>query len=325
MAGQISHIAGLLKSKETIAVLTHNTADGDTLGTGIALSIALQSLQKNVSLIYEEEFPDNMSVLRTEHDFYLLLTENNADIVNREWDAIVAVDTADPKLLGKREQLLKRTGCLINIDHHISNFSYGHHNLIDVNVSATAEIMYHLIVELGVQLDNDIALAIYTGISTDTGGFSYSNTTGMCHKIAARTLDFNIDVAYLRYKFFDAISLGKLHCHGYVANTLTIHDDGKYAIAVVSAETLAELGASEEDCEGLVNIGRNVCGVEASFFAREVRPGEFRINLRSRGNIDVSKIARKFDGGGHKTAAGCILYAAPSDVRSILLEAIRNE
>ena len=324
MGDQISSIAELLKSKDKISVLTHNTADGDTLGSGIAISIALNSLGKDVSLIYEEDFPDNLSVLRTDHDFYVYLPDNEARVMDCRWDAVAVIDTADPKLLGKREQILGKTDCVVNIDHHISNNGYGNHNLIDVSVSATAEIAYHLIMELGVPLDSDMALSIYTGICTDTGGFSYSNTTGMCHKIAARTLDFGIDVAGLRYKFFDAITLGKLHCHGYVANTLTIHDDGKYAIAVVSAATLAEFGATEEDCEGLVNIGRNVTGVEASLFAREVRPGEFRINLRSRGNIDVSKIARKFNGGGHKTAAGCILAAEPHEVRSILLNALRN-
>ena len=325
MADQIRDTANLLKSKEKIAILTHNTADGDTLGSGIALSIALQKLGKDISLIYEEKFPDNMSVLRTEHDFYVFLPDDEAAIMKRMWDAVVMIDAADPKLLGKRRRILDNTDCVINIDHHISNQCCDMHKLIDVSVSATAELTYHLIMELGVPLDRDMALSIYTGISTDTGGFSYSNTTAMCHRIAARTLEFGIDVAGLRYKFFDAITIGKLHCHGYVANTLTIHDDGKYAIAVVSAETLKELGASEEDCEGLVNIGRNVCGVEASLFAREVRPGEFRINLRSRGNIDVSKIARKFEGGGHKSAAGCILYADPTDVRSMLLQAIRDQ
>ena len=321
MAARIRVIADLFRSKEHIAVLSHNTADGDTLGSCLAASIILQKMDKDVSFIYEEPFPDNVSILLTGHSFFSFMPDD-FEFVNRRWDAVVAFDAADPKLLGKRARLLEQTDCVINIDHHISNRGYGHFNLIDANASSTAEIVYHLMQELGMQLDRDMALAIYTGICTDTGGFSYSNTTSACHEIAAKTLEFDIDVANLRYRFFDAISLGKLHCYGYVANSIRLFEGGKYAVAVVSASTLAEIGAEESDCEGLVNIGRNIVGVEVSLFAREVRPGEFRINLRSRGDTDVSKIARKFNGGGHKLAAGCTVFAASSDIETILLKAL---
>ncbi|MCL2058903.1 MAG: bifunctional oligoribonuclease/PAP phosphatase NrnA [Oscillospiraceae bacterium] len=324
VAGQISLIAEALKTKGRIAVLSHNNADGDTLGSCIAACIALQKLGKDVSMIYEEDFPENMSDIRTGHDFYMLLPPGDDSALERKWDAIAVFDAADPKLLGRRAKLLEKAEFVVNIDHHISNYCFGDLNIVDADASSTAEIVYQLIEELGVPLDHDMALAIYAGICTDTGGFSYSNTTAVCHEIAARTLMFGIDVANLRFKFFDAISIGKLHCHGYVANTLKLHEGGKCAIVVVSAATLAELGATGEDCEGLVNIGRNIVGVKVSMFAREVRPGEFRINLRSRGDVDVSAIARLLDGGGHRSAAGCTIKAAPSEVEAILLGALRE-
>ena len=324
IAAQIRGIADLLKTKKRIAVLPHNTADGDTLGSCLAVCIALQKLDKDVSLIYEEIFPESLSILNTGHSFFTYLPEVMG-IGDRRWDAVAVLDVADPKLLGKRGELLKHTDCVINLDHHVSNFKFGHYNLIDAKASATAEIAYRLIAALGVPLDRDMALAIYTGICTDTGGFSYSNTSAESHKIAAITLEFGIDVEHLRYKFFDAITIGKLHCHGYVANTLRLYENGRYAIAVVSIATLEEIGATEADCEGLVNIGRNIVGVEVSLFAREIRPNEFRINLRSRGDTDVAEIARKFNGGGHKLAAGCTISAAPDDIETILLRALLPE
>ena len=342
----VREIAGVLKSKRSVAILTHNSADGDTLGSGLAMALALEKLDKRVSLIYEEQIPDDLSVLplypgiltylpddgegASERAFEsiherVLERRNTSEldrVCERGWDAIVVMDTADVKLLGKRARLLEQSGCVINVDHHVTNMGFGTYNLIDADASASAEIAYRLVLALGVPLDRDIALCIYTGICTDTGGFSYSNTSAECHEIAAKTLAFGLDVAHLRYKFFDQISLGKLHCTGYVANRLRFSKDGRHAVVVVPASALDELGADEADCEGLVNIGRNVLGVEVSVFAREVKPGEFRINLRSRGEYDVAAVARKFDGGGHKLAAGCTIHAAPSDIEAILFAAL---
>ena len=309
-------------SKERIAVFPHNSVDGDTLGSSLAATLALLKLGKRVSIIYEEDFPDHLSTLRTQRDFFIKYGADD-DFDGITWDAILVFDTADSKLLGRRERLLKQTDVLINVDHHITNKNFGGYNIIDPKASATAEMAYALVTELGVPMDYDIAIAIYTGISTDTGGFSYTNTTAASHEIAAETLRFDIDVAHLRFKYFDAISIGKLHCHGYVAKALNLYEDGRYAIAVVDAKAFAEIGAGEDDCEGLVNIGRNVVGVVVSALAREVRPGEFRVNLRARGDYDVAAVARRFHGGGHKAAAGCTITADANEIEGILLAALR--
>jgi phosphoesterase RecJ-like protein len=331
VSANIREIACILKTKERIAVLPHNSVDGDTLGSSLAACLALRKLGKRVSLIYEEDFPEHLSTLRTDRDFFVKFNGagdfagGTGDFAGVVWDAIIVFDTADPKLLGQRERLLSQTDALINVDHHITNKEYGKHNVIDPAASATAELSYRLILALGVRLDYDMALAIYTGISTDTGGFSYTNTTAASHEIAAKTLQFDIDVAHLRYKYFDAITIGKLHCHGYVANALKLHEGGRYAIVVVAASALAEIGAGEDDCEGLVNIGRNIVGVVVSAFAREVRPGEFRVNLRARGDFDVAAVARRFNGGGHRAAAGCTIMADARDIEGILLDALNAE
>ena len=349
---RIREIADIILTKNRIAVLTHNSADGDTLGSALAACLALRKLGKDASLVYEEAFPGHLSVLLFDKSIFSLYREGtgggggrpdsgggdgngcgggNVDgyaggehdsNVGGSWDAVITFDTAGVKLLGKRVAMLSQTDCVINVDHHITNENFGHYNLIDTNASSTAEIAFELIQAMGVELDCEIALAVYTGVCTDTGGFGYSNTTARSHEIAAKALECDIDVSYLRYKFFDEISSGKLQLYGYVARELKIVEDGRLAIVVVPARALKEIGASEEDCDGLVNIGRNIAGVEVSVFARETQPGEFRINLRSRGGYDVAEAARMLGGGGHKAAAGCTVFADPSLVEGILLSAV---
>ncbi|MDR3120401.1 MAG: bifunctional oligoribonuclease/PAP phosphatase NrnA [Clostridiales bacterium] len=306
-----------------IAVLVHNSTDGDTYGSGFALCCALQTLGKDVALVHEEPIPQYLASVLPERDFYLCLPDEAA-MEGLFWDAVVVFDTADPKLLGKRVRLLGRTDCVINVDHHLTNQGFGHYNHVDVKAAATAELARLLIAALGLPLDRDTAIAIYMGICTDTGGFSYSNTTCRTHEIAAETLRFGLDVAHLRYRFFDAVTPEKLRCHGFVANAMRFYGGGKVAVAIVPGAALAAMGATEADCEGLVNLGRNVIGVEVSVLAREVRPGEFRVNLRGRGGADVAEIAKRFDGGGHRAAAGCTVKAAPDQIEGLLLAAIRG-
>jgi phosphoesterase RecJ-like protein len=346
-------VAEKLKECAKIAILVHNSTDGDTLGSGLALAIALSKLGKEAAVLYEDRIPDNLSVLPGKE--FLRLRGGEAGGVGdageapcgcpagagtdahegaqaaagadarddaRRWDAIIVVDTADPSRLGRRRQMLDSARFVVNIDHHITNAGYGDMTLIDSEASATAEVAYDVIRALGADICRDIALCIYTGICTDTGGFSYGNTTSRSHEIAAELLRFGLDIPKLHYLFFNAISAGKLRCHAYVASSLKFYYNGKLAVVTISGDALREMGADESDCEGLVDIGRNVIGVEASIMAREAKAGEFRVNLRSRNGVDVSVMAKKFGGGGHIAASGCTIRASSESIGAILVDAM---
>jgi phosphoesterase RecJ-like protein len=418
-------VAEKLRAGKNIAVLAHNSIDGDTLGSALALTIALTKLGKRATVLLEEKIPENLSMLPCEGYVRQYAdgggdaggeggagnecgdarngaggdredagcgvggrsddgagdtgderagapcgtgaagkdksggardsvansascgasagdgsegavransasTTNSASVANDAnvaggapaWDILVVVDAGDVGRLGRRARLLDGGACVINIDHHITNQGYGDINLIVSDAAATAELVYHLIRRLGAAMDRDIAVCIYAGICTDTGGFSYNNTTSGCHEIAAEMLRFDLDVNKLHYLFFNAISYGKLRCHGYVANSLKFHYNGRLALVVISNSALEALGATESDCEGLVDIGRNVRGVEVSAMARETKPGEFRINLRSRNDADVSIMAKKFGGGGHTAASGCTINARAEDMEGLIVEAM---
>ncbi|MDR1060644.1 MAG: DHH family phosphoesterase [Clostridiales bacterium] len=354
MAGRdlYGDVAEKLRAAESIAVLVHNSIDGDTLGSALALVLALAKLGKKAVVLAEEKIPENLSMLPC-GDYVRQYGEGAGDGDAGEdagggcdvaggagesdaggapaevgaadagpWDVLVVVDAGDPGRLGRRARLLESGACVINIDHHITNRGYGDINLIISDAAATAELVYHLICRLGVAMDRDIAVCIYTGICTDTGGFSYNNTTSGCHEIAAEMLRFDLDVNKLHYLFFNAITCGKLRCHGYVANSLKFHYSGRLAVVVISDSALEALGATEADCEGLVDIGRNVRGVEVSAMARETKPGEFRINLRSRNDADVSIMAKRFGGGGHVAASGCTICARAEDMEGLIVEAM---
>ncbi|MDR1439313.1 MAG: DHH family phosphoesterase [Clostridiales bacterium] len=380
-------VAEKLRAASNVALLVHNSTDGDTLGSALALAIALRKMGKRAAVLAEEKIPDNLSMLPS--DGYVrqygggggsggangvdsvgggdgsggmdggvgagggLAGEANGGGGGGEriagpagaaepadpagagaraagadrgsdgpWDTVVVMDTGDTSRLGKRAALLGNGACVVNIDHHITNQGYGDVNLVVSDAAATAEIVYGLLRSMGAAIDRDIALCIYAGICTDTGGFSYNNTTSGCHEIAAELLKFGLDVNKMHYQFFNAISCGKLRCHGYVANSLKFHYGGRLAVAVIPDSALEALGAAESDCEGLVDIGRNVTGVEVSALAREVKPGEFRVNLRARNDVDVSVIATRFGGGGHMAAAGCTIRARAEDVEGTIVGAM---
>ena len=315
-------IVALLGSLERVAFFVHNSTDGDTLGSALAIALAVSGAGKQACVVIEEAIPDYLKMLPGQG-----LLKDLGELEEGEparWDAIFVVDTGDTKLLGKRRKLLDGAACVVNIDHHHTNKRFGTINYIDTGSASTAEIAYMIIKAFGTPIDHDIAMCVYTGICTDTGGFSYGNTTSRAHFIAADLLRFGIDVAHLRYLFFDAITCGKLRCHGYTAQSLRFYYRSRLAVAVLSRDKLDAMHATDIDCDGLVDIGRNVIGVHVSALAREIRPGEFRINLRSRDGADVSEVAAQFGGGGHKAAAGCTIKADGSEVAGLLVRAMQR-
>ena len=295
--------------------------DGDTLGSALALSMALTKMNKKAEVIYEERIPQSLSVLSG--DGFLKEFSVYSEDIDRDWGIVVVVDTADPMMLGKRKHILPHASCVVNIDHHFTNKNYGDQILIEDSFAATAEIIFFLIKEMQVEIDYDIAICLYTGICTDTGGFKYGNTTGQSHQIAAELLQFNLDIAALHYLFFDAMSQKKLNCISFISTSITFHYQGRLAIAVIPHANYEELDASDEDYEGLVDLGRNVQGTEVSILAREIRENEFRLNLRSKGKTDVSIMAKNNNGGGHRAASGCTISVKSKNIKEFIVNEMK--
>lgn len=298
MADQkLQAIADYLKNRESVVVLPHINADGDALGASLALALALKALGRQADVVIEEEVPSTLDFLPGQD----LIVRNPGD----SYDAAISIDNGDIARLGNRQKLYQDAKIRLSIDHHATNHVEADVSYVDVKASATGEIIYDLITGyLGAPLTKDIALCLYTALITDTGGFRFTNTTARTLEIGADLLKTGIDFTNAVKKVFDTISFAKLYLMKQTMNSLRLLLNGALAVSHLRFEDLSHFNAKSDDSEGLVNIGRNLEGVEVSLFLREEKPGNFKGSLRSNEYVDVSGIAEKFGGGGHRRAAG---------------------
>ncbi len=312
-------IVKLISEAGGIAIFPHVSADGDAIGSSLALALSLKNAGKKVVIYIEEDIP---TVYR-----FLPGTElmSFSDSQDEAMDLNIALDTGDVGRLATRGEVFFNAPCTINIDHHVTNTKYALLNFVDASSASTGEIIYTLLKKLKYTIDKDIATCLYTALSTDTGGFKYSNTTAETHRIAAELLSTGIDIGELSQRIFDNTTFTKLKLTQKSIELLELIQDDKLAVVALSQEDLNSTGAKDEDCDGIVNIGRSIEGVEVSLLVKEKSNNEVRINLRSKTYVDVSEIAAAFGGGGHKRAAGCTVNGTLQEVRNQLIQAVKEK
>ncbi|NMB33052.1 MAG: bifunctional oligoribonuclease/PAP phosphatase NrnA [Clostridium sp.] len=313
-----NEIISLIQDTERIAILPHVSADGDALGSSLAMAMALKELNKLPVVYAEEEIPHTYSFLPGK-EFFKVYGGNPY-----KYDLVLAVDTGDIERLGERYLIFKDANKTINIDHHPTNTEFAQINLVESGSSAAGEMVYSIIKKMGVTINKAIATCLYVAIATDTGSFRYGNTTSNTHRIIADLIGKGVEVAQISQLIFDTVSLPKVRLTGIAIREMEIHGDGKIALMLLTRDMLKEVGASEEDCDGLVNYGRNVEGVEVAIMIRQYADDEYKINLRSNKYVDVSKIAKKHLGGGHIRAAGCIARGNIERVKRLFIDEIKE-
>lgn len=313
-------VIDVILKTNTIYILPHVDADGDALGSSLALAVALTKLNKNASVILEENVQETYNFLPYIDKVKVFLGENIGDN-----SLVIALDTGDIERLGARSAIFAAAAKTINIDHHSTNTQFAQQNIVDSHASATAELIYFLLKEMHIDIDHDIALCLYVAISTDTGNFKYSNTTSTTHAIVSELLSQDLDIANVLKKLYDTVSLEKVILIGKVINTIELEECKKIATMVISSTMIQESGAKKEDYDGIVNIGRNIKGVEVSVLFTELDSGNIKVNLRSNDYVDVSKIASEFSGGGHQRAAGCTIKGDLQNVKIKVINRVRRE
>jgi len=314
----LNDIISVLKKSGSIIILPHISVDGDGLGSSLALGIALERANINVKIYIEEDIPCIYDFLPGKH--LIEVYQNQVEKV----DTVVALDTGDLGRLGQRVNFLNGTKTTINIDHHTTNSKFASLNFVQIKASSVGEIIYKMLKMMGTEIDESISTCLYVAIATDTGGFRFGNTTSLTHQITADLINNGVNVADISQKIFDTMSFGKVKLMGAAIGTLKIEEEGNIALITITDEMMKATGAKEEDCDGIVNIGRNVRGVEVAIMLRQQENGEVKINLRSNVKVDVSEIAGHYSGGGHKRAAGCIVKGEFVEVRQKLLEDIKR-
>lgn len=309
---ELKDIEKVLKENDNFYILTHKSPDGDTLGSAFALCFALQKMNKNAKVLCSDVIPEK----------YKFLYEN-LEIQNFNPEYIISVDVAETQLLG---DILN---CYANqidlsIDHHMLNQKFAKLWYIDSTAAATAEIIYEIIRKLEVRLDFNIAKCIYTGVSTDTGCFKNANTSARSHRIAAKMIDLGVDNFKIDKIMFDTKSKTKLNLEKIALNSFEFFYNDKCAIISLTNEEINKFDTCESDFDGFSVIPRQVEGVLIGIFLREFEPGKFKVSVRTDESIDASMICAYFNGGGHRCAAGCIIYGTLTETKNKLVNIINR-
>lgn len=312
----LNQIAEKLHDAESVILYTHVQADGDSVGSAVALCIALRSLDKRAYILTEDEIPSYLNFLSEGY------CSSDFSLIN-EPDICLAIDCSDLSRIEKRKEVFFKGKCTVCIDHHITNDSFADLNYIDAEAAATAEIIFRLLIEMNIRIDKNIAEALYAAIATDTGNFQYSNTTKDTHLITAALFDCGIDHNKISVNIYQNMRPEKVKITGKALSTMELFAGGKGNIAYVTKDMLIETGAATDETEGIVEQLRNISGVEISAFLKEDND-KIKVGLRSKTIGDVSAIARSFGGGGHKKAAGCTIEGSLQDAKKMLIEAIDN-
>ena len=312
----MKQLLDIIRSAHSVAIITHMSADGDALGSSFALALALEQTGKKVTVFLEEPVPKMLDFLPGQHT----IGENTEEV----FELAICIDTSDMQRLGKRASIYTNAARKITIDHHTTNNMKADGLWIDQKAAAAGEMVYYLIKELKVPINREIAICLYTAIVTDTGGFRYSNTGPQTHTIASELLALEIPFADIAKKVFDIVSHSKMSLMKKTLQNLTLYHNGKTAVSWIKHEDIQPVDEQSDDFEGLVNVGRNLEGVEVSLFLREEVPSHYKGSLRANEYVDVARIASLFSGGGHVRAAGFSMNGKLEEIRDKLLSEIEK-
>ncbi|CAN5392392.1 bifunctional oligoribonuclease/PAP phosphatase NrnA [soil metagenome] len=309
-------LASLIEGARTIAIAGHVRPDGDAIGSTVGLGESLRAAGKEVTLLNEDGVPENLAFL-PESQRVLPPPASPLHV-----DVAIAVDTANRERLGENVLRSIRAQVWANIDHHISNGSYGDINVIDTVAPATGQIVYEIIRELGLPLTPAARDNLFVAISTDTGSFQYPNTTAQTYRIGAELIDAGADVGDLSQKTYENQPFRCIRLTQAFLATLQIRAGGRLASGSLDQATAQEVGVMPGDTEGLVDLIRSIEGVLVAIYFEELAGGETRVSMRSKTRqIDVCEICAQFGGGGHALAAGARVPGLFAEARARVLAA----
>jgi phosphoesterase RecJ-like protein len=316
----LAAVAEALRSNDRFIVTTHENPDGDALGSLLATTFALRELGKDADmyLFGEVPIPNEYEFM----DFAGIVRGPNPDSSDR---VVVALDCANERRLGPESALLDKAQLVVDIDHHHDNTRFGKVNLIVGHASSTGEILADVFRELGVSLTPEIAEALYIAVVTDTGRFQYANTTAKALRLAAELVEAGADVHRVFQGVYENVAFAKLKLVARALENAEVFEGGRVVVSHLEREDFEHAGAEEPYSEGIIDYLRAVEGTELAALIREPPTANgptHRISLRTtEADLDVSAIARKSGGGGHRQAAG---FSSEATIEEIT-EFIRRE
>jgi phosphoesterase RecJ-like protein len=311
-------ISELIGRHRVFLISAHERLDGDALGSELALCRMLRSLGKEATIYNQDPTPGNF-----------LFLPGSDGIVHQlpplePFEVAFILDCSELERVGRESARIGTIPNLVNIDHHVSNGGFCDVRLLDSQASSTGELIFRLVRDMGLAVTAEMATCLYTAILTDTGGFRYGNTRRGALLAAADLVAGGADPQWISENVFESDSPSRIRLLAAVLPTLTLEEGGRVGSLTVTQKALADTGALPEHSEGFVELPRSIRGVEISIVYAELPDGSFKLSLRSKGSVNVERVARAFGGGGHTNAAGCRVAGELSEIRRRVIEAIRT-
>ncbi|MDD3260587.1 MAG: bifunctional oligoribonuclease/PAP phosphatase NrnA [Oscillospiraceae bacterium] len=301
-----------LSQQQDIAILCHQSPDGDAFGSGSALCRALRSLGKRAQVLCCDPVGRRFQFLFQGMEEQKFTPKT-----------VVAVDLADEQLLGSLRPVYGGKVQLC-IDHHPSNAHYAERWIVEPQAGATCEILYRFLPLLGAEIDEAVAADLYTGIITDTGCFQFVNTTPRTHRIAADLMERGIPTHKINRAMFATKSRERLELEKQALNQIEYYRNGEIAVIPLTRKMVVASGAGEDDTDGIANIPRAIEGVKVGITVKEKEDSLCKISLRAQPPVNASVICAKFGGGGHPGASGCSIPCNVKEAEKQIVAAVND-
>jgi len=312
-APQIQTILTAIASATSILVSSHARPDGDAIGSMLACGMMLEQLGKHADLVLSDRVPVIYRWLPC------VETVAHSERISNAYDLVILLECDSVE----RSRLQGLDGMrIINIDHHASGHAFADINWIEPNASAVAEMVFELAVAAGAGLTADMATCLYTALLTDTGSFCYEGTDARTLELATELVNLGALPAQIAREVYFSNPLSKMVLLGAALSTL--QRDGRVAWLWVTHQDMLRSEAEGEDCEGIVNYAIAIAGVDVAVLLRELPDHHVRLSLRSKGVVDVARVAETFGGGGHANASGCTLPGPLQDATATILQRLRT-
>ena len=306
----------LLENQEELLIISHQSPDGDTVGSAAALFYALTAGGKRCRFLCADPIPKKFSFMTKQMED----AQEGVSFAGKPY--IVAVDVADAKLMGAALEEYKGKVDLC-LDHHISNTGYAAYLCLDEGAAAAAEVVYDVLLQMGCLIDGLMASCLYTAIATDTGCFRYESTTARTHLIASELIRLGAQSSEINQRMFETKSKGRVEIERQVFDRLEYCFDGRCAIISITQEMIRQAGVSEDELEGLASLPRQIEGVQCGVTMRQTKAEDgYKISVRTTKEIDASRICQALGGGGHIRASGCTVKGDLQAVQRQIMETI---
>ncbi len=309
-------MAQILEEAESIACFFHKNPDGDAVGSALAVK---NFFGDKVKVYSYHGVPEIFRFLPKADE--VIKYEDFSEVEPAQ--IFLVLDCGDERRIPGFDA--SRASTIVVVDHHETNDGFGDVSIVEPDRSSTCEIVYEILKETGRKISTSVAECLFAGIYTDTGGFRYSDTTATTFQVAKELVEAGADPWKITLNIYDSNPVRRIKLLSLCLGTLQLHLEGKVASLYVTLDMYEKTGALPEDTEDFVNYARGIKGVEVAVFMRELHEGGVKVSLRSKGKVNVARIARRLGGGGHANAAGCELDMGIEKALESILDILKEE